>query len=66
MQNTSIAMIAEIFLKLLRQKKVQEFDFSLFGSDEGVTRFIQLAIDILKENLPQQFLLLDEVCNPEL
>ena len=42
-------------------KKVQQFDFSSFDSDEVVIRFIQIAIEILRENFPQQILLFDEV-----
>ena len=36
---------------IIRNKKAQEFDFGLFDFDEEVIRFIQLSIDILKENL---------------
>jgi hypothetical protein len=35
-------------------------------SDKEVIRFIQIAINILRENLRQQHLVFDEVCNPEL
>ena len=49
---------------ILRTKKVQEFDSGLSDFNEEVIRFIQLEIDFLRENLPQQFLLFDEVCNP--
>ena len=45
--------------------KFQEFDFSLFDFDEEVTRFIQFSIDILIENLLQQFLLFDEICKTD-
>ena len=51
--------------KIATAKKVQAFDFSLFDSDEEVIRFIQIAIDILRENLPQKILLFDEVCKPK-
>jgi adenylyl- and sulfurtransferase ThiI len=50
--------------KIATAKKVQQFDFSLFNSDKKVIKFISIAIDILRENLPQQILLFDEVCNP--
>ena len=52
--------------KIATAKKVQEFDFSSFDCDKEVIRFIQIAIDILREYLPQQILLFDEVCNPKL
>ena len=47
--------------KIATAKKVQEFDFSSFNCDKEVIRFIQIAIDILREKLPQQILLFDEV-----
>ena len=51
--------------KIATAKNVREFDFSSIECDEEVIRFIQSAIDILRQNLPQQILLMDEVCNPE-
>ena len=47
--------------KIATAKKVQKFDFSSFECDKEVIRFIQIAIDILRQNLPQQILLFDEV-----
>ena len=47
--------------KIATAKKVQEFDFTSFECDKEVIRFIQIAIDILRANLPQQILLFDEV-----
>ena len=47
--------------KIATAKKVQEFDFSSFACDKEVIRYIQAAIDVLKQNLPQQILLFDEV-----
>ena len=52
--------------KIATAKKVQEFDFGSFQCDKETIRFIQSAIDILRQNLPQQILWMDEVCNPEL
>ncbi|MEO5650841.1 MAG: hypothetical protein ABIR03_13085 [Ginsengibacter sp.] len=52
-------VFGDIF-KIATAKKVQEFDFSLFDSDEEVIRFIEIAIHILRENLPQQILLFEE------
>ena len=49
--------------KIATAKKVQEFDFSSFDCDKEVTKFIDIAINILRQNLPQRILLLDEVCN---
>ena len=40
--------------KIATAKKVQEFDFTSFECDKEVIRFIQIAIDILRQNLPQQ------------
>ena len=47
--------------KITTAKKVQQFDFSSFDCDKEVIRFIQIAIDILRKNLPQQILLFDDV-----
>ena len=47
--------------KIATAKKVQEFDFSSFDCDKEVIRFIQIAIDILRENLQQQILLFDQI-----
>ena len=47
--------------KIATAKKVQEFDFSSFDCDKEVIRFLQIAIDILRENLLQQILLFDEI-----
>lgn len=49
--------------KIATAKKVQQFDFSSFDSDEEIIRYIQKAIDILRKELPQQILLFDEFCN---
>lgn len=51
--------------KITSAKKVQEFDFSSFHSDKEIIRFIQTAINILRENLPQQILLFDEICKTD-
>ena len=51
--------------KIATAQKVQEFDFSSFKSDKEIIRFIQTAINILRENLPQQILLFDEYCNSD-
>ena len=48
--------------KIATAKKIQEFDFGSFECEKEVIRFIQIAIDILRQNLPQQILLFDEVC----
>ena len=57
-------MYGNIF-KITTAKKVQEFDFTSFECDKEVIRFIQIAIDILRQNLPQQILLFDEVCETD-
>lgn len=49
--------------KTATAQRVQEFDFSSFHSDKKIISFIQSAIHILRENLPQQILLFDELCN---
>ena len=46
--------------KIATAQKVQEFDFSLFHSEKEIINFIQTAINILREHLPQQILLFDE------
>jgi adenylyl- and sulfurtransferase ThiI len=51
--------------KIATAKKVQEFDFTSFECDNKVIRFIQIAMDILRQNLPQQIFLFDEVHNPD-
>ena len=51
--------------KIATAQKVQEFDFSSFKSDKEIIRFIQRAINILREHLPQQILLFDEVCKTD-
>ncbi|MEO6136498.1 MAG: hypothetical protein ABIP35_15170 [Ginsengibacter sp.] len=43
--------------KIATAKKVQEFDFSSFKNDKEVVAYIQSAIDILRQNLPEQVLL---------
>lgn len=48
--------------KITTAKKEEEFDFSYFHSDKAIILFIQAAINILREKLPQQILLFDEVC----
>ena len=60
-----IDTFAAIFSKPPTANKVQEFDFTSFECDKEVIRFIQIAIDILRKNLPQQILLFDEVCNSD-
>ena len=47
-------------LKISTAKKEMEFDFSSFDSDKEIINYIQSAIDILREYLPQQILLFDE------
>ena len=65
-KNTSLfhCYVTSDIFKIATAQKVQEFDFSSFNCDKEVIRFIQIAIDILRENLPQQILLFDEICNP--
>ncbi len=49
--------------KIATAKKVQQFDFSSFDSDEEIVRYIETALTILRNELPQQILLFDEFCN---
>jgi hypothetical protein len=46
--------------RITTAKKSRAFDFSSFPCDKEVIRFIQLAIEILRQNLPQQILLFEE------
>jgi adenylyl- and sulfurtransferase ThiI len=47
--------------KITTARRSREFDFSSFPCDKEVIIFIQSAIDILRQNLPQQILLFDDV-----
>jgi adenylyl- and sulfurtransferase ThiI len=51
--------------KITTARRSREFDFSSFPCDKEVIIFIQSAIDILRQNLPQQILLFDEGCYSE-
>ena len=53
--------------KIATPKRVQEFDFTSFECEKEVIVFIHIAIDILRANLAQQILFVDEVFNqPEI
>ncbi|MEO8862323.1 MAG: hypothetical protein ABI358_12910 [Ginsengibacter sp.] len=52
--------------KIATAKKVQQFDFSDFKNEKDIMKFISVAIEILRKELPQQILLFDEICNPML
>jgi hypothetical protein len=51
--------------KIATARKSREFDFSSFPCDKEVITFIQSAIDILRQNLPQQTLLFDKGCDSD-
>jgi uncharacterized linocin/CFP29 family protein len=52
--------------KIATAKKVQQFNFSEFKNEKEIMKFISVAIEILRKELPQQILLFDEFCNPKL
>ena len=43
----------------------RNFDFGLFDFGKEIIRYIQTPINILKEHLPQQILLVDEICKTD-
>jgi adenylyl- and sulfurtransferase ThiI len=55
--------VAGDIFKIATAKKVQQFDFSHFGSEKEIIKYIATAIEILRKELPQQILLFDEICN---
>lgn len=55
--------VQQDLFRISTAKKVQTFDFSHFENDEEIIQYIELAIEILRENLPQQILLFDSICN---
>lgn len=58
--------IAGNIFKIATAKKVQEFDFSHFNNEKEIIDYISIAIEILREKLPQQILFFDGLCNGEL
>jgi hypothetical protein len=55
--------VAGDVFKIATAKKVQQFDFSGFKNEKKIMKFISVAIEILRRELPQQILLFDEACN---
>jgi adenylyl- and sulfurtransferase ThiI len=51
--------------KIITARKSREFDFSSFECDKEVITFIESAIDILRQNLPQQLLLFEKGCHSD-
>ena len=54
--------VAGDIFKIATAKKVQQFDFSEIKSEKKIMQFLSVAIQILRKELPQQYLLLDETC----
>jgi hypothetical protein len=46
--------VAGDIFKIATAKKVQQFDFSGFKNEKKIMKFISIAIDILRKELPQQ------------
>ncbi len=55
-----IAIATVIFSELPLQKKVMDFDFTDFKSEETIIYFMLIAIGILKKHLHKQTLLFDD------
>ena len=47
--------------KIATAKKVQQFDFSNIKSERKICKFIDEAIQILRQHLPQQMLLFSDI-----
>ena len=54
--------IAGDIFKIATAKKVQQFDFSEIRSEKTIVKFLSAAIQILRKELPQQYLLFHEEC----